>query len=145
LPSHRFRSLRIALFPAALSCLPLVSSAQTSTATDDTGRTTLGGVYTAAQASRGTDVFAASCMGCHTTASHTGPAFMGPWSGKPVAELFQFIRYFMPKSEPGTLSVEEYAQLTAYILQLNGMPDGARELPADSASLSLIRIARRNP
>jgi hypothetical protein len=51
----------------------------------------------------------------------------------------------MPKSEPGTLSVEEYAQLTAYILQLNGMPDGARELPADSASLSLIRIARRNP
>lgn len=70
---------------------------------------------------------------------------MGPWSGRPLAELFQYIRYSMPKSEPGTLSAEEYAQLTAYILQLNGMPDGARELPADSAALSRIRIAQKSP
>ena len=43
-------------------------------------------------------------------------------------------------SEPGTLSDEEYAQVTAYLLRLNGMPDGSLDLPADSAALGTIRI-----
>jgi mono/diheme cytochrome c family protein len=117
--------------------------AQTSDA--PAARTTLTGVFTAAQAMRGRDTYAFSCQGCHTVASHTGHAFMGAWNGKSLAELFQYIRYSMPKSEPGTLSAGEYAQVTAYILQLNGMPDGSLELPADSAALSVIRIARREP
>lgn len=125
--------------------MPLTAATQDSSSTADTSRTTLGGVYSAAQASRGKETFAFSCLGCHTTASHTGPAFMGPWEGKPLAELFLYIRYSMPKSEPGTLSPEEYAQVTAYILQLNGMPDGPGELPADSAALSMIRIRRKGP
>jgi len=85
------------------------------------------------------------CQSCHTLASHTGPAFMGSWKGKLLAELFQYIRYSMPKSEPGTLSDQEYAQVTAYLLQLNGMPDGSLELPADSAALGAIRIVPKVP
>jgi len=112
---------------------------------DSSARTTLGGVFSAAQASRGKDTYVMFCQGCHTLASHTGPAFMGSWKGKLLAELFQYIRYSMPKSEPGTLSDQEYAQVTAYLLQLNGMPDGSLELPADSAALGAIRIVPKAP
>lgn len=127
------------VFAAALS-------AQNGSTTDSaSSTTTLSGVYTAAQATRGRDTFAMNCLGCHTTASHTGVAFMRPWKGKPLLDLFQYIRYSMPKSEPGSLSDVEYLQVTAYILQLNGMPDGPGELAADSTSLSRIRITDRSP
>lgn len=112
---------------------------------DSVVRTTLSGVYSAAQASRGKDTYVMFCQSCHNLASHTGPAFMGSWKGKSLAALFQYIRYSMPKSEPGTLSDEEYAQVTAYLLLLNGMPDGSLDLPADSAALGAIRIVPKTP
>ena len=137
---------RLAAVVLGILCgVPQPAGTQDSTRVADVSGTTLSGVYSAAQAIRGKETFEFTCLGCHTTASHTGPAFMGPWEGKPLAELFLFIRYSMPKSEPGTLSPEEYAQVTAYILQLNGMPDGPGELPADSAALSMIRIRSRGP
>jgi S-disulfanyl-L-cysteine oxidoreductase SoxD len=46
----------------------------------------------------------------------------------------------MPKNEPGSLAPEEYADVLAYLLQLNGMPAGERDLPADSTALKRIRI-----
>lgn len=145
-PASGKRFVRGVLVALALSALPALAGAQNGSGADSASeKTTLNGVFTAAQANRGRDTFAMSCLGCHTTASHTGQAFMGPWRGKPLLDLFQYIRYSMPKSEPGTLSDNEYLQVTAYILQLNGMPDGARELVADSASLSRIRIAARTP
>jgi mono/diheme cytochrome c family protein len=119
--------------------------AQTASSADSAARTTLSGVFSAAQASRGKDTYVMFCQSCHTLASHTGPAFMGAWKGKPLVDLFQYIRYAMPKNEPGTLSDGEYAQVMAYILHLNGMPDGSLDLPADSASLGTIRIVPKVP
>jgi hypothetical protein len=46
----------------------------------------------------------------------------------------------MPKTEPGSLSKEEYASIVAYLLKLNGMPAGKQPLPADTAALGKIRI-----
>lgn len=103
-------------------------------------RSTLTGVYTAAQASRGADTFAGMCQGCHTPASHASVAFINAWRDKPLLELFRFLRESMPKSDPGTLTAEEYAQVIAYLLKLNGMPAGAEELAADSAILKTIRF-----
>lgn len=134
-----------ALFIASLWAAG-TAGAQTPVAPPDSlARTTLSGVYSAAQASRGKDTYVMFCQSCHTLASHTGAAFMGSWKGKPLAALFQYIRYAMPKSEPGTLSDEEYAQVTAYLLLLNGMPDGSLDLPADSAALGAIRIVPKEP
>jgi mono/diheme cytochrome c family protein len=145
LTSRRPRRRLAAVVLGILCGVPQPAGTQDTTRVADVSGTTLSGVYSAAQAIRGKETFEFTCLGCHTTASHTGPAFMGPWEGKPLAELFLFIRYSMPKSEPGTLSPEEYAQVTAYILQLNGMPDGPGELPAESAALSIIRIRSRGP
>ena len=46
----------------------------------------------------------------------------------------------MPKNDPGILTPREYADLSAYLLMLNGMPAGSAELPADAAALEKIRI-----
>src|SRR5687768_10308805 len=98
------------------------------------------GVYTAAQARAGEEAYASMCTGCHTPASHTGGVFADTWAGRPVSELYGFIRAAMPKTEPGSLTSAEYAAIVAYILKLNGMPAGKQALPADSAALERIRI-----
>jgi mono/diheme cytochrome c family protein len=103
-------------------------------------RSTRAGVFTAAQAARGRDLYAGLCQGCHTAASHTGVVFRNGWGGRPLWELFDFVLSNMPKSDPGILTREECTQLVAYLLELNEMPAGASELPGDSAALMSIRV-----
>lgn len=106
----------------------------------DTVRTTMDGVYTAAQATKGSDIFAQFCRSCHTPTVHTGAPFRAKWFGHSVAELFGYIRREMPKNEPGSMSDEEYALALAYLLRMNGMPSGSAPLASDSASLHRIRL-----
>jgi mono/diheme cytochrome c family protein len=103
-------------------------------------RSTMTGVYTEAQANRGRDTFAGMCQACHSPESHTGAVFMASWGGRSLWELFDYISFNMPKSDPGTLSREEVAQVLAYLLKMNGMPAGSAELLADSAVLKAIRL-----
>ena len=65
------------------------------------GPSTLSGVYTDEQASRGKDVYAGSCRSCHTPVSHTGATFNKWWRGKRLSDLFGFISTYMPKNDPG--------------------------------------------
>ncbi len=116
------------------------SLAPTAGNAPDTTRTSMDGVYTAAQATRGSDVFATFCRSCHTPTFHTGATFRAKWFGKPLAELFGYLRREMPKSEPGSMSDEEYALALAYLLRMNGMPAGTRPLATDSAALHRIRL-----
>ena len=106
-------------------------------------RSTLAGVYSAEQATRGRDTYAGMCRSCHTAESHTGVTFHKTWDGRRVSELFGYISTKMPKNEPGSLAPEDYADVLAYLLKLNQMPAGAAELPADTAVLKTIRIETR--
>jgi cytochrome c len=106
-------------------------------------QTTLTGVYSAEQASRGEQVYAGMCKSCHTAASHTGVAFEKSWKGHQLSELFGYISTKMPKNEPGSLAPEEYVDVLAYLLKLNQMPVGSAELPPDSTVLGTIRIETR--
>lgn len=101
---------------------------------------TASGVYSPEQATRGRDVYLGNCKSCHTPESHTGPIFQSTWAGRPLSELFIFVRDRMPKNEPGTLSPQENADVVAYLLKLNRMPPGQSELAADSVALKSIRI-----
>jgi mono/diheme cytochrome c family protein len=103
-------------------------------------RTTLTGVYSEQQASRGQDVYAGMCKSCHAAATHTGVAFEKSWRGHSLSELFGFISTRMPKNEPGSLAPEEYVDVLAYLLKLNQMPAGGVELPTDTTVLGAIRI-----
>ena len=120
-----------------LAALPNDAVAQHAAAT---ARSTQSGVYTAEQARRGRDVYAGMCQSCHTAASHTGAVFQSTWGGRPLSDLFAFIVLRMPKNEPGSLSQEEYADVLAYLLKMNQMPDGSTELASDTTALRTIRI-----
>jgi mono/diheme cytochrome c family protein len=101
---------------------------------------TLSGVYTDEQASRGKDVYAGSCRSCHTPASHTGATFNKWWRGKHLSDLFLFVSTTMPKNDPGSLAPDDVADVMAYLLKMNAMPVGKAELPPDPDSLKKIRI-----
>lgn len=108
-------------------------------------RGTLDGVYTAAQAAEGAQVYAQQCAMCHGARLEgtvevpglTGK-FVANWAGRPVGNLFDYLARAMPQMAPGTLQPADNARLVAFILQANGAPPGTRILPADSAALQRI-------
>lgn len=139
LASPRTRSSSLLL---ALCAAGALSSAFAPRAARAQGgvRSTMAGVYTADQAAKGKEVFAGTCSGCHTVASHSGAVFATRWIGRSLAEFYDYVSRLMPKSAPGTLSEDEYVWVTAYVLKLNGMPPSSRELSAAPEVLKGIRI-----
>lgn len=127
---------------ACLSVAPLAAiGAQSSpTPASKVPTSTQAGVYTAQQAARGRNVYAGVCSSCHSTSTHTGPPFFSRWGGQPISELYGLISETMPQMEPASLSKQEYIDVVAYLLQLNRMPAGEKELKADPALLKAIRI-----
>ena len=103
---------------------------------------------TAEQADRGRIAYEANCVACHgpglVGGSYgtplTGAYFDGKWRGKSVGALYEHAQTKMPPSRPGTLPEETYADIVAYILQLNGVTAGTNELPSDTAALSGMTI-----
>jgi hypothetical protein len=49
-----------------------------------------------------------------------------------------FISTTMPQDNPASLALQEYADILAYLMQLNGMPSGSRELPGNQEALNAI-------
>jgi mono/diheme cytochrome c family protein len=131
-PMSRRAAALLALTLGALMLSPRHSEAQ--------ARSTMAGVYTPEQATKGREVFTSNCLGCHTTASHQGTAFQLKWFGRPLYDLFDYVSQAMPKAAPGTLTEDEYVWVTAYILKLNGMPAGRTELNAEPAWLKSVRV-----
>lgn len=128
--------------PLALSFAVVLSAvgATRAPAQESTPRriSTADGVYTLAQATQGKDVFALSCQACHSPTVHAGAPFRNVWFGRTLGELFGYLRREMPKTDPGTMTNEDYALVTAYLLRINGMPTGQTPLAADSAALHRI-------
>jgi hypothetical protein len=89
-----------------------------------------------------------NCVSCHgptlTSATYgtplAGEYFERKWTGKTVGALFAYSYNRMPPSRPGTLPVGTYADIVAYILQVNGLPAGGAELPAEPEKLEAMTI-----
>jgi mono/diheme cytochrome c family protein len=97
------------------------------------------GVYTPEQADRGVALSKRKCASCHAPNRFTDDQlFLTPYAGKPLWEMFEVISDSMPEDDPGGLKPEEYADVIAYILRLNGFPAGQTELPTSKDALSLI-------
>ncbi len=82
------------------------------------------------QATLGRRVFVRSCASCHSdkpgevTGEGAAPAVIGEgfrrrWANSPTRNLLDTVRQTMPPAAPNSLSAEEYAAVTAYLLQLN--------------------------
>jgi PQQ-dependent dehydrogenase (s-GDH family) len=87
--------------------------------------------YTAAQAAAGKTAFDADCAVCHgnTLTNGTmapplaGESFRTLWAGRPVRALYDSAK-MMPPANPGSLPEATYANLVAYILQMNDYAAG---------------------
>jgi mono/diheme cytochrome c family protein len=97
------------------------------------------GVYTAAQADRGGALFKSKCASCHAPNRFTDDQmFLTPYAGKPLWDMFEVISESMPEDDPGGMKPEEYADVIAHLLKLNGFPTGQAELPPSKDALSAI-------
>jgi mono/diheme cytochrome c family protein len=102
---------------------------------------TLSGVYTAAQAARGEETYMNICVGCHSAGTYVGKEFLEKWGGgRPLSDLFELMSEKMPKDDPGSLELAEYAQVVAYLLKKNNLPEGKTELSADVDVLKKIKF-----
>src|SRR6187399_812354 len=86
------------------------------------------GVFTAEQASRGQSHYAVFCAGCHADdlgGTNSGDSGAPPLKhdtfmrGSTAEALFTKIQKRMPLDAPGSLSDEQVAELTAYLLKAN--------------------------
>lgn len=98
------------------------------------------GVFTSAQANRGQETAQAVCFACHSQSEWTNPMFIRVWSGRPIHQMWENLRMTMPYDSPGRLSAQEYSDVVAYMLELNGAPAGETELPADAEGLMQITV-----
>ena len=91
------------------------------------------GSFTQAQATAGHSAYAASCAGCHRAnlagggdaPALGGNGFMSSFGGRSTKDLYQFIAKSMPAGAPGSLSEEQYTNITAYLLWANGAKAGS--------------------
>ena len=107
--------------------LPLAYAGQSQTPAD--------GVYSTAQATRGQQLYKAQCAECHGNALEgtigtplAGDNFLSMWSARPLSTFVDKIQKTMPFNLPGSLSRQQSADLTAYILQFGKFPSGRAEL-----------------
>jgi alcohol dehydrogenase (cytochrome c) len=155
--SRQFRHSRLFAITFLFSFLALVFMREEKTLSSVEGLTQSSdqsGVYTEAQAARGQALYDKRCASCHGTqlegASSTplaGARFMAKWGGgnHNVDELFYITRTQMPFGAGGTLTRQQYIDIVAYILKVNGYKPGAQALPITSALLKRIKIEPKGP
>jgi mono/diheme cytochrome c family protein len=103
------------------------------------------GVYTAAQAERGQEVFGAVCGECHSAREFRGGDFLYAWGGGSVGRFVERVVKTMPEDAPGSLEMAQYIDVAAYVLSLNGFPTGQAELTSDPEVLDRILIEGAAP
>lgn len=109
------------------------------------GEQEAGAVFSSEQAGRGAEVYAQNCAQCHGGQLDgqpplSGDAFLAKWDGMTVHALYQVISETMPLDAPGSLDTQSYEDVTAHILEANGMPAGDEELDASSDQLMQTTI-----
>jgi mono/diheme cytochrome c family protein len=144
LMTHRLRA-------AALAVIAAVCIAQHVRAQEG-GKTVADGVYTEAQAIRGSASYDAVCSGCHRAdmGGADGPAlrqdrFARTFAERDLKTLYTKISSTMPRSAPGSLGDNVYLDIIAHILRENGFPAGTQELKADGLTGVRILPGRTKP
>jgi alcohol dehydrogenase (cytochrome c) len=104
------------------------------------------GGYTNAQAAGGATVYTQYCAVCHGANLQgeagtplMGRTFLQAYGVGTAAQLYDFVSRQMPLNAPGSLSQEQYLEVTAFILERNGLPPG--ETPLSTASLSQVSLS----
>ncbi|MCH8135842.1 MAG: hypothetical protein IIB77_07685 [Proteobacteria bacterium] len=124
----------VKVMASATFLLTFVLACQAVTAQD---RTINDGVFTEAQVNAGEVVYDASCKTCHNMRFYRDT--LKSWNNQPLIYLWETIMGTMPADNPGSLLLEEYTDVIAYILSENGFPAGDMKLDPDNG-MDVIHI-----
>jgi len=119
------------------ACSPACGQAQSPPAE---ARSVQAGVYTAGQALEGAALFEQYCSRCHSREEYRSPRFREKWTSRTLRDLYAVVASTMPFDQPASLPLTRYAELVAFILQLNGFPPGDAQLEWDEEGLAAITI-----
>ena len=142
---------------ATLVALLVVVAARANTgAGQDAGakstgpKTTRDRIYSKEQATRGETQFGKVCATCHDPAKvpagkKPAPALIGDkwyenWKDRPLGEFFTIIQTTMPNDGSVVLTDDETADLVAYLLKANGLPDGPAPLKGGASSKDIVIV-----
>ena len=110
-----------------------------------TAKTTLDGIYSAAQADRGKAAFASSCAACHradltgfSAPPLKGAMFLDRWREFPSSVLYELMRTSMPKDASAPLPQSTYLDIFSHMLRENELPAGVGDLRVDVLSKTLL-------
>jgi PQQ-dependent dehydrogenase (methanol/ethanol family) len=97
--------------------------------------------FTSEQAAAGRAVYEQVCTNCHganlralPNALLAGPEFIGRWGNRATSDLVLQARSTMPPDNPGGLPADAYANLVAYLLQMNGGAASAAAIDASTTA-----------
>jgi len=110
------------------------------------------GIYSEAQATRGERLYEQYCTEGHGARLQGNPAaplvgavFESRWADgqHTLDDLFYIVRTQMPYNAPGSLAKQQYADVVAYVLKMNGYVAGEAELTPSAAALEKITLQPR--
>jgi len=75
----------------------------------------------------------------------SGAAFKARWvdAGRTVDEFYYIVRTQMPIDRPASLSKQQYIDIVAYVLKVNGYRAGQQELLPDGSVLKDMMFGSR--
>jgi mono/diheme cytochrome c family protein len=97
--------------------------------------------FSAAQATRGEQVFDQTCATCHQGDRFIGANFVDAWNNRRVNDFYSLVRSTMPVDNPGGLKDQEYLDVVAYLLKANHATPTADSLSADTTAMRGHKIA----
>jgi mono/diheme cytochrome c family protein len=133
-----------------LPAMIAVRAGASGTAGQAAKRTTRDKIYSKEQAARGGRMYVALCQSCHDPAhladgKKTGPGLTGEkfitkWSGHTLGELHTTILTTMPNDGSAFLDDDQTSDLLAYLLQLNGFPEGTAAMKSNTTSKGVLIV-----
>lgn len=132
-----FRSVMIPAVALSAAFAALALASQASAQVDSTVKTDSSKLaINMDQGLRGREAFTKTCVECHTKSDVTGQDFKLKWHTRSVFDLLDVIRTTMPDDKPGSLTPDQYVDIVAYLLRINGAAFGGAALVAtDTAGL----------
>ena len=119
--------------PSTPSSAPSTSASPPTTATP--AQPIVSASFTAKQVERGRGEFRGICADCHSASEFRGNTFLYEWRRRTAWDFFRELTETMPDDAPGSLTDQQYVDVTAYVLQMNGYVAGESELAATEAML----------
>ncbi len=100
--------------------------------------------FTVEQVERGHDVFDFVCGECHVESEFRGDGFQFRWRRQTAWDFYRTIVTTMPENAPGALTNQEYVDVIALILEMNGYVAGNTELSPTQAALDQLPMSAEN-